>query len=212
MKPWIPYIVAGAVGLGIAVAAFPVRGGKDAQAERAARRAERRAAKDAAESSSKDGTPQRTTPDAPAADAPTADVPPTDPSAEAGPPAEAPPAAPETQPSASAEPSRPPFARHVAQTGPYFAQVAKEVAASNEALSLEVVAVARYLRDQANLEDVDVERALGKQEKVIARVRATSPDPRLTGVLDYLEASGNAAKRGADPAAVPPPKQGRPAE
>jgi hypothetical protein len=100
-----------------------------------------------------------------------------------------------------------PFNQHYAYVASFWNQAARLVGPADSDISRECSAMARYLRDQGNLnEELDVAAAIAKEQALIAKVRSSAPgNSELDAVLNYIQASSQAVLDGNDPTAVPKP-------
>ena len=101
-----------------------------------------------------------------------------------------------------------PFNQHYAYVASFWNRTAQLVGRADPALGKECSAMSRYLRDQGNLNDdaIDITGTIDKEKALIAKIRgASDASEELTGVLDYIEASGQAVINGQDPTTVPKP-------
>jgi hypothetical protein len=101
-----------------------------------------------------------------------------------------------------------PFNQHYAYVASFWGRTAQLVGGADPALAKECSAMSRYLRDQGNLDDdgIDIAGTIEKEKALVAKVRgASDASDELTGVLDYIEASGKAVIDGQDPTTVPKP-------
>ncbi len=205
MKKWLPYIVAAVLGIGVAVVAFgPGMGGASKEAPAKAEKPGKRKVQTAVDMG-KDGV----------------DVVRTE--GETKTPAEViaegranPPPPPGTlRPMNQAEIDHQarlarPFNQHYAYVAAFWNRAAQLAGPADSDLSRECSAMSRYLRDQGNLEneELDVAAVIAKEKALAAKVRAAVPgNEELGGVLDYIEESGQAVLDGQDPTKVLKPSQ-----
>ncbi|MFZ5480701.1 MAG: hypothetical protein ACOZNI_28325 [Myxococcota bacterium] len=103
-----------------------------------------------------------------------------------------------------------PFNKHYAYTQSWWMKAAQLTAKHDPALAAEVAEMERILRDQSNLNDgeADLAGTLQKELDLVRKVKAADlGDPELDRVLGYIEQSAGVALQGGDPSTVPkPPK------
>lgn len=103
-----------------------------------------------------------------------------------------------------------PFNQHYAYVASFWNHTARLVGGTNPELMREASAMARYMRDQGNLdgEELDVNAAIAKERALVEKIRAAGIEsPVLDGVLDYIDESAQAVLDGKDPTTVLKPSQ-----
>ena len=200
MKNWLPYLVAAVLGIGVAVVAFgpgtgapPPSPSPEATDEKPGRKvvsygeAGARVGDDGTESR----TPEQVVSDARARELPEpGTLRPLN----------------ESEIAHKARLARP-YNQRGAHVSSFWNRATQIVGTGDKALAAECSAMARYLRDQGNLnEELDAQAAITKELALVAKLRGVDPkNGELTLILDYLEASGNAILKGEDPLAVTKP-------
>lgn len=192
MKKWLPIAVAGLVG--VIVAGILLMPSDDATTPPPS----------AASMTTPANNPSRTTePPTARGGTPvsTAEEPPTEATPE--------PARPPNQAEVEAdERSARPFNQHYYNVSAFWNQTIRLVAQGNPALGQEVRDLTKYMRDVSRLNDdeVSVNEALQKELDVITKIRSSVSDPKVTPILDYIEASAKAAMQGQDPTQIAKPR------
>lgn len=196
MKNWLPYVVAAALGIGVALIAFgPGMGGGGSSSTSVSDDVEKVEKK----VENVDNPRYLRTPEQVVADA------------KANPPP--PPGTLRPQNKAEIEHAARlarPFNQHHAYVGAFWNRAAQLTVKDNPELSKECGAMARYLRDQGNLADdaIDVSGTIAKEKALTAKVRAVAGgNTELIGVLEYIDESGQAVLDGKDPTTVLKPSQ-----
>lgn len=99
-----------------------------------------------------------------------------------------------------------PYNKHVAYTASFWNQGARLISSANPDLAQEVSAMVRYLRDQSNEDEIDAAAIVAREKALTAKIRAAGfQDAQLDGILDYIDASGQAVLDGSDPTTVVKP-------
>jgi len=202
MNKWVPYVIAAALGLGVALLAFgPGMRSTPKPATEKAEKAEKKpdANRDFGDQGfalSRDADEART-PEEIVAEAKENPLPP--------------PGTLRPQNKAELEHAARlarPFNQHFAHVSAFWGRAAQLVGKADPELAKECSAMTRYIRDQGNLNDdaIDIPGTIAKEQALVAKLRASGVgDSELTGVLDYIDASGKAVLDGQDPTTVPKP-------
>jgi hypothetical protein len=101
-----------------------------------------------------------------------------------------------------------PFNKHYAYVAAFWNRAAQLVGPTDKELLSECSAMAKYLRDQGRLADADLDPAavIAKEKALTTKIRGSvSGNSELDGVLNYIDASGQAVLDGNDPTTVPKP-------
>lgn len=99
-----------------------------------------------------------------------------------------------------------PFNKHTAHASSFWNQAGRLLGSANPDLAQEVQAMVRYLRDQANEDEIDAAAIIAREKALTAKIRAGGfQDAQLDGILTYIDESGQAVLDGKDPTTVVKP-------
>jgi hypothetical protein len=201
MKKWLPYVLA-AVGVGVAIVAFgpdTAKAPKKEKAERAEKVRKTVEVRDFGADGVRLGDDPSTegrTPAEVVAEAKTREIPPPGTLRPLN----------ESEIAHQARLARP-YNKRQAHVSSFWMRATQIVGAKDPALAEECAAISRYLREQGNLnEELDPAAAVQKELALVQKLRAVDPgNAELVGILDYIDATGNALLSGQDPLAVEKP-------
>lgn len=190
MKKWLPYLLAAAVGIGVAVLMFlpeeaPVGSGKVSTEAPAAQPG--------------------------AGEAPMADLAPSDPSSYRP---DRPPPPGTIRPMNEAEVRQQtrearPFNAHTNRVQTWWQLASRELYSNNPELATEARDMMTFVREQSRLDDgdVDIAAVVAKELALERKIRESGAvGTRLGLILDYINSSANTVIQGGDPAAIPRPE------
>lgn len=103
------------------------------------------------------------------------------------------------------------FNQHTNRVQSYWLQAARLMTGQPE-LAAECKAMMEYVREQSRLDEgeLDQNAVITKELELVKKAReATSGNPELAGILDYIDSSANAVIQGGDPTLVPKPSEKR---
>jgi hypothetical protein len=103
-----------------------------------------------------------------------------------------------------------PFNAHTNRVQSYWLQASKELSAVDADLAREAQGMMMYVREQSRLNDSELtlEEVIAKELALEKKIRERGFDnTKLTGILDYINSSANAVIQNGDPTKIPTPSQ-----